>query len=183
MSAAPHNPMTIDAFREYAAEHGRCELIEGEVHPLSPAGYEHGRLTSRLHHHITSHVYANDLGEVFAAETGFRATDGRQTVRAPDIAFIQTTRLPATPPEAFGEVMPDLVVETVSPTDTATAVGQKATWWLDQGVRLVWILDPANRDLTARRPDGTARVHREADEVSGDDVLPGFTLKLSELFK
>lgn len=184
MSSLPDQPvmLSIDELEAYTSKFGRCEMIEGEVFQLSPSSSYHGIITGRLHSVVGYFVMQNELGEVLAAEAGFRETN-RQTVRAPDIAFIQTDRVP-TNPTGFSETMPDLVVETVSPNDTVSRVASKTAWWLRQpGVRLVWIVDPENQQVTAHQPDGNARVFRLDDRLDGGDVLPGFSLALTKLFK
>lgn len=176
--------MTVDDFAEYAAKHGRCELIRGEVRDMSPTGSRHGIITARLHYHICRHVYENDLGEVLAAETGFRLDDnGKPTVRAPDIAFVAKARAAAMQTSAFAPIAPDLAVETISPNDSASEVNEKTQWWLDQGVQLVWVVDPENDCVTVHHPDRRARCLRVDETLEGDGVLPGFTLELSELFR
>lgn len=138
-------------------------------------------ITARLHGYIFRYLIDHPLGELFAAETGFREPN-QQTVRAPDIAFIATDRLPSNT-TGYSETMPDLVVETMSPNDTVSQTAKKTAWWLSQeGVRLVWIVDPESRQVTAHHPDGTARVVREPGVLDGGEVLPGFSLNLETLF-
>ena len=184
MSSLPKTPvmLTVDELEAYTSRHGRCELIEGAVIHLSPSSAGHGMYTGRLHIHLGHFVSENNLGEVFAAETGFREGQ-KQTVRAPDIAFIQTARLPDNP-TGFSETMPDLLVEVVSPNDRMSEVSAKTAWWLKQpGVRLVWEVEPESRQVTAYRPDGTARVYGESDSLNGGDVVRGFSLELKRLFR
>lgn len=176
--------MTEEEFAAYAARHGRCELIEGRVRKLSPTGSNHGRFTARLHLFIHRYVFDHDLGEVLAAETGFRLDDnGQPTVRAPDVAFVSKARAAELDTPKFARIAPDLVVETLSPDDRAGEVAEKIAWWLRHGVRLVWVLDPEHRRLTAYLPDASARVHEAVDTLEGRDVLPGFQLPLDQLFR
>lgn len=180
-TAAQH--MTIAEFAAHAARHGRCELIRGELHEMSPTGGRHGQITSKLHVLIGRFVYDRRLGNVYAAETGFRLGDaGRPTVRAPDIAYICASRAAAADTESFITIAPDLAVETLSPDDRANDVEAKVQWWLDHGTRLVWVVDPANRTLTAHEPTGRSRRLREHETLDAGDVLPGFTLELTKLF-
>lgn len=101
----------------------------------------------------------------------------------PDVSFVSAARLP--PPElrtSYFEGAPDLAVEVVSPGDTATEVIEKVHEYLAAGTRLVWVADPKPRTVTAYRPDGSAYVYREADTLSGEEVLPGFTVLVRQLF-
>jgi len=182
MSSLPDQPVTlsVDELEAYTDQHGRCELIKGEVFHLSPSSSRHGQITAKLHGYLFLYLNENPIGELYAAETGFREP-GQQTVRAPDIALIQTDRLP-TNPTGFSEVMPDLAVETISPNETVSETAKKTTWWLKQGVRLVWNVDPETKQVTAHHPDGQARVYAEDQTLDAGDVLPGFTLELTKLF-
>lgn len=87
------------------------ELVKGELRMMTPAGFEHGRVASRVNFLIAQHVLASDLGAVLAAETGFILARSPDTVRAPDVAFVRRDRIPpADEQHKFAELGPDLVV-------------------------------------------------------------------------
>src|ERR687884_1413183 len=133
----------------------RYELVEGELRRMAPTGYDHGRCTGNLHTDLASYVRKKDLGDVLAAETGFvigRKPDGRVTVRAADIAFVAKGRIPADADTSkYLELAPDLVVETLSPSDTALEVEEKVALWLAAGLRVVITMNPTLRSITAHR--------------------------------
>lgn len=175
--------VSLDQFAEYAATHGPCELIDGEIRDLTPAGYRHGKIVGRLHHFLSQHVYAEDLGEVLGAETGFLLDRRGPTVRAADVAFVAKDRLPEEEPVRFGEFAPDLCVEVLSPDDRASGVRDKIERWLAFGVKVVWEVDPETRTVTSHQPDGTAHTYHQADTLSAAGILPGFELPLNRLFQ
>jgi Uma2 family endonuclease len=80
-------------------------------------------------------------------------------------------------------VAPDLAVEVVSPSDRDARVTQNAITYLDAGTRLVWVVEPDSQTVTVYTPDLTARILRAEDTLDGGDVLPGFTLKVAEIFE
>jgi Uma2 family endonuclease len=178
--------MTEDELLRMPDDGNRYELIEGELRQMPPTGYEHGRSTGNLHSLIAYHVRLNKLGDVLAAETGFvvaRTADGRPTVIAPDIAFVAKGRIPpGTNTFKFLELAPDLIVETLSPSDRTVDVEEKIALWLRAGVRLALVIDPAERSVTLYNANNETTAL--TDEVLLDlaDVIPGFHCKVSDIF-
>lgn len=175
--------MTADQLAELPDDGWRHELIEGELRIMAPAGFTHGRVTFRISLLVGNHVDRGSLGVCTAAETGFVVGRDPDTVRAPDLAFTRSERVPERPSQGFSEVVPDLVVEVVSPSDRASAVTKKALFWLEAGVRLVWVIDPEARVVTVHRGGDLVTLLRGDDAIlSGEDVLPGFATRLDEIF-
>src|SRR5262249_270424 len=94
------------------------------------------------------------------------------------------TRVPAAHARAEGHctVVPDLVVEVVSPNDLADEVNAKLIEWLDAGAQLVWIVYPLQQTVHAHWADGTVGRFRGADTLTGDPVLPDFRVPVADLF-
>ena len=143
--------------------------------------YQHGQVAAELLVAIANHVTANRLGRVFAAETGFTLARNPDTVRAPDVAFISTARLPDPAPRGFAELAPDLAVEVLSPDDRPGEVLTKVGNWLTAGARLVWVVDPVRVLARVYRADGSESILGETDALRGEDVLPGFEYPLSAI--
>lgn len=159
------------------------ELIDGRLYPMAPTGDAHGVRTMSLSAYISIHVLNNDLGRCYAAETGFLVAQNPDTVLAPDFAFVKKNRLPPALSEKFVPLAPDLVLETRSPSDHPKAVAAKVARWQSFGVRMILELDPSPRILTVFRPDAEPLALTSDDVLDGDDVLPGFTLPLSQVFR
>ena len=164
---------------------GRNELVEGELVPMSPANIEHGRITYRVGFLIGQYVYREKLGDMYAAETGFILQRDPDTVRAPDVAFMAHERLHAIEKQTsgFGEIIPDLVVEVVSPHDTASEIQMKVKDYLEAGVQLIWVVDPQTEMVTEYKPSGRMQLLNLQDELNGGGVLPGFTLSVAHIFQ
>ena len=162
----------------------RCELVNGELRTMSPAGYEHGTLTHRLQLWIGNHVYSKRLGDVFTAETGFIIRRNPDTVRAPDTGFVSNERLQqyGRPKRGYYPCAPDLVVEVLSPDNRQDEIDEKIEDWFAGGARLVWIVNPRRKTVTVYRSLQEIRILTENASLDGDTVLPGFACPLSEVF-
>jgi len=158
------------------------ELIEGELVEMAPVGGEHSDVTEALTAEVTVFAKRRGLGKGLA-EPGFIVSRTPDTVLAPDFAFIPAERVPKPMPKAYLSVVPDLVLETRSPGDTKREVAAKVQRWLDFGVRIAWVLDPASRTLAVHHAGGQVELLKESDTLTGGDVLPGFTFELAELFE
>ncbi len=158
------------------------ELVRGELRTMPPTGHEHGWLTSRIDRRLGTHVDERTLGDVVAGDVGFRLPTEPETVRAPDAAFIARARIEnAGRSQKFFEGAPDLAVEVVSPGDTSTEVHEKALDWLAAGTRLVLVVHPRPRTITAYRSATDIRILGEADTLDASDVVDGWTVRVGEL--
>jgi len=162
---------------------GRCELIDGEVIQMAPAGAQHGGITGQLFGLIWSFVSAHKLRRVFAAETGFIIKRNPDTVRAPDIAFVRSDRLNAPPAAGFFEGPPDLAIEVCSPTDRWSDVLAKIDQWLSAGVTSVWVVDPPSKSVEVYRRDAQPLRYHAGQQLAEEPALPGFVLNVDEVFR
>ena len=161
----------------------RCELVQGELRIMSPGGWKHGDVIGAAHADIGAYIRKNQLGKVFGAETGFLIARDPDTVRAPDFAFIAKANLPATDPtEAYWPGAPDFAIEVLSPNDTTKEVDEKIQAWLAAGVTLLWVIDPELKSITAYRSMTDVTVHTAGDVIDSIELLPGFSLKVSQIF-
>ncbi len=150
---------------------------------MSPAGHEHGRIAMRLGRFLAAHVDENDLGAVYAAETGFILGRDPDTVRAPDVAFVRKGRLETANPGGFFPGPPDLAVEVLSPGDSASDVLDKVNDWLNAGTNEVWIVDMKRRSITVSSRQQPVRAFHENADLTCEKLLPGFRLSLASVFR
>jgi Uma2 family endonuclease len=161
----------------------RLELVKGALRELTPAGWEHGRVCARIARLLDAHASGGRYGIVLGAETGCVLEAGDEpTVRAADAAFIRLDRIGEGVPAGYAQIVPDLVVEVTSPSDTYAMVAEKVNDWLLAGAQMVWVVDPSNRQVSVHRPGKPVQVLGEEDVLSGEDVLPDFVCRVSELF-
>lgn len=164
----------------------RRELVNGEIIEMVPAGGIHGQVTSRICRRLQEHVEGQGGGEVLVGDVGFvlNLSNDPERVRAPDVAFVSSQRLPeGRLPEGFLRGAPDLAVEVLSPSDNPLDVQQKVRDYLEAGAQLVWLIAPQAKTVTVYRADGSARLLREQEQLEGENVLPGLTIALAEVFR
>ena len=158
------------------------ELIRGELFPIMPAVTLHGIVTHRLSRLIGNFVDKNELGEVTAAEIGFRLKN-QSTVGA-DVGFISNENLEKFGiPDSFFPTAPDLAVEVISPSNTSEEISTKVEDYLSSGSKLVWIVYPKRKVVVVYRQNNTVSFLHENDDLEGEEVLPEFRLSLSKIFK
>src|SRR5918993_2103164 len=172
--------VTVEEFAEMPLQ-GVWELVDGAPIELTPAAGKSSRIGSRLYARLADHVEPTEFGWAFPAETGFVLFADRTTVRSPDAAVVRRDRL-AEPPDTFVPLAPDLAVEVLSPSDRMAAALAKIAMYLDAGVQLVWLINPAFQTVTVFRPDATPAKLTMGDTLDGDDVLPDFTVPVAEIF-
>jgi Uma2 family endonuclease len=160
----------------------QAELVRGQLIVREPSGYRHGVVAFAVAARIGEFVRANNLGVVVAAETGFKLSSNPDTVRGADAAFISRYHAPDPPPSGYLALAPDLVVEVVSPADRAGEVQAKVSDWLTAGARLVWVIDPGRKRAIVYRDDGSVDLLANHDGLSGEDVLPGFSCSLEDVW-
>ncbi len=162
----------------------RYELLGGELRKMAPAGQKHGRMIINITTPLDQYVRANQLGAVYAAETGFQLTRNPDTVRAPDVAFVSSERL-----AKLGEVegywpgAPDLAVEVISPSDSYADVEDKVFDWLTAGARLVIVVNPRKRAVTLYKSLSEISVLTDGDTIDANDVVPGWKLPVRNVFE
>lgn len=176
-------PTTADDLLRMPDDGFRYELVRGELRKMSPAGHKHGRFSANVTSSLGPHVRTNNLGAVFAAETGFWISSDPDTVRAPDVAFVSKKRLDEVGDvEGYWPGAPDLVVEVISPSDTYTEVEEKVLEWLDAGARMVVVVNPRKRAVTVYRSLTDIVVLTESETLDGGDVVPGWLMAVRDIF-
>lgn len=178
----PRSGMTLQDF--IAASNTKFELINGERRPKLPSAALHDETLKRLHRVLRSWAEAGNRGKAFS-ETTFVLPDVLDAnwiagSRIPDLMFILS---PSTVQSDLLTEPPDLVVEIVSPEDKATELDEKIDLYLADGVNLVWIVYPERHKVMVYTPDTDhPQILRVEDDLKGGELMPGFSLPLSELF-
>jgi Uma2 family endonuclease len=172
--------MTAEEFANIEDDSHRHELIKGELLTMPLPKYEQGRVTMNLAVLLAQHIRANNLG-IVCAEAGYRLESDPDTVLGPDISFVAHGRT-AVPPESYYPGPPDLAVEVLSPGDRRGRTERKLRLWLQTGTRSVWLVNPRKRTVEIISSIGERRLLHDTDELV-DDTVPGFCIRVSEIFE
>ena len=175
--------LTADDLLRLYSEGVRGELIRGELCQTMPAGHEHGKIVVNLTILLGTYVKSQKLGELTASDAGVWLERDPDTVREPDIAYFSAEKMPpGVRVTGYAEVVPDLVVEVASPSDSLREINDKALMWLSYGVSLVWAVNPDTRSVDVYRTGQVTSTLLESDTLDGLNALPGFTCAVSDVF-
>jgi Uma2 family endonuclease len=172
----PEDLLAIRSDREF-------ELVDGHF-VEKVMGAEASCIALRIMAMVSQFVYGRALGLTFAPDCGYQIfADDPDRVRKPDGSFIRRGRLPNDqPPKGHIRIAPDLVLEVVSPNDTAEEIQQRIDDFLRAGVPLLWLVYPGTHQVVVYRQDGTVARLTAADELGGEQVLPGFACRVQAIF-
>ena len=161
------------------------ELVDGNLEEKE-VSYLSSLIGTEVSFQLNLFLHQHPLGTVTGSDASFQCFDEDDPlkVRRPDVAFIARGRLPAGElARGHVTVAPDLVVEVVSPNDYVYELNKKVQEYLRAGVRLVWVIDPENRTLLVYRANRTLAEFKPEDELTGEDVIPGFRCYVRDFFK
>jgi Uma2 family endonuclease len=172
--------LTADDLATLPDDGWRYELIRGELERMAPDNLDHGQYGDNVQFPLSRFVRERNLGRVMG-NVGFTLESDPDTVLGPDVSFVRGDRLPSRGGRAFPTMAPDLAVEVLSPSNTASEIARKLAIYRAAGVDLVWVLDPESRSVSIYTPTGAALL-TEGDTLDGGDVLPGFAIPVADLF-
>lgn len=172
--------MTADQFMHLDDDSHRHQLIKGELLTMPLPKRVHGRVAANLTMFLLQHAKANRLGDVYT-ESGFKVESDPDTVLGPDVSFVSRERADRED-DGFYDGPPDLAIEVLSPGDRRGYVERKLALWLETGTRSVWLVNPRRRTVEIISSLEDRRTLHETDELI-DDTVPGFRVKVSEIFE
>lgn len=175
--------MTVDDLEALPDDGHVWELIDGELQRREPMGGRHADLGAGVLARIWWFLREHPLGRALNAEAIYLLQRDPQLAVKPDVSFVREDRLPAG--DLYDkplELVPDLVVEVVSPNDRAGNVERQIQRYLRFGVPLLWVFWPRRRAIAVYADGRLVRELGEGDELDGGDVLPGFHVPVAELF-
>ena len=169
---------------ELTSEGGAFEFVDGA--PLEKnMGAESDAIAATLVSKLISHTRPGKIGRVFGSQTGYRCFPHEpKRVRKPDVSFVLTARLPdGKIPKGDFRIRPDLAVEVTSPNDLCDDMDMKMADYRSAGIPLIWVISPVTKTAQVWHADGTGRMIEPDGTLSGEDVVPGFTCPVADLFE
>jgi Uma2 family endonuclease len=158
------------------------ELERGKVVEVSRPGERHGVVCGDVVWILGGYVRQCGTGYVVGNDTGVIWEQDPDTVRGPDVFYYGKSRPFGELHPKYTEKTPQLVVEVLSPNDRMNKVMRRITKFLDWDVPLVWLIDPEDLTVSVYRQDRRPEVLEGEQELTGDDVLPGFRCRIADFF-
>jgi Uma2 family endonuclease len=180
----------IEALPEYAD--AVFELLNGRLHRLEarheghmpPASYLHSWVAAAVLRLLILFAEGGQLGRVYGDGTGYDLPNGDTLI--PDVSFVSSARQQPVSERGLQTISPDLVVEVVSPSNADADMAERVDSYLSAGVRLVWVIYPKRRAVSAYHVQADGTIHYAAlsadDRLDRQDVLAGFSAPVAELF-
>jgi Uma2 family endonuclease len=174
--------LTDDQFYQLCRENPDVKLernAKGEIIIMPPTGGETGKRNAEFTADFVIWNRKYQLGEVFDSSTCFKLPNGAN--RSPDVAWIKKDRWDALTPEQqkkFPPIAPDFVLELMSPSDDLKDTQAKMQEYIDNQVKLGWLINPQTRQVEIYRQNQPVEILNSPTELSGEDILPGFILDL-----
>jgi Uma2 family endonuclease len=186
LNLSPILKLTDEQFEKLAAVNQdlRLELTANkELILMPPTGGETGNRNFEIYIDLGNWNRQTRLGKAFDSSTGFRLPNG--ATRSPDVSWISLERWEALTQEQrkkFIPLCPDFAVELVSETDDLEEIQKKMQEYLDNGLRLGWLINPKTRTIEIYRPNQAVEILQSSTRITGEDVLPGFILDLQPIW-
>ncbi len=178
--------LTGDQLLEFASLNGdlRLELTaKGELIVMPPTGTETGGGSAEITIQLGVWAKQDGTGRTFDSSTGFTLPNG--AIRSPNASWVLRSRIEALTAEQYRKyapLCPDFVIELRSPSDSLRVTQEKMREYLENGARLGWLVDPEHKRIYVYCSDTPVRELENPETVSGEPVLPGFTLDLREVW-
>lgn len=179
MTTATKHTLTLEQFLARPETKPYSEYIDGEVVRKATPNRKHSTVQRYMLVVLGQFLTATGLGEVYPELCCIFRVSGRRRALVPDLTYVARERITD---DQFQEGPPDFVIEILSPGDRPGRVADKVRFYLDHGVRLVWVIDTRVREVSVFVPSQDTDTRRPGDVLDGGDVLPGLSVPVDELF-
>jgi Uma2 family endonuclease len=176
--------LTAEEYAQMPDDGTPNELVRGRIVPMTVPTPLHGMICTTIAHILYTYAEEHGLGRVASNDSGVITERDPDTVRGPDVSFYSYTRLPKGPvPPGYLSVVPDIVFEVRSPSDRWRDIHAKAFEYLDAGVQLVCVVEPAQKTVHVYSAEQPIRTVTAEEELSIPEVLGNFRIKVQRFFE
>ena len=179
-SMKPKGTATVEDLLNMPEDGMKHELVNGEL-VVTPTGWKHSKIAIKISHILATFLEGHPIGMLAGPDLGVWLSNGN--LRSPDITFVRNEKLPKEEDQyKFAEFIPDLAVEVLSPSDWPQCVEEKIREFLENGVPIVWLVDPKQITVTEYRSLSETQQYSGDDMISAEPVFPGFSCPVSRFF-
>jgi len=176
----PKGTATLEDLLNMPEDGLKHELVNGEI-VVSPGGWKHSEIAIKISHILATFLEGHPIGKIGGSDLGVWLSNGN--LRSPDVTFVCNEKLPKEEDQyKFAEFVPDLAVEVLSPSDRPGFVSEKIREFLENGVPIVWLVDPAQKTVTEYRSLSEIKQYSGDGVISAEPVLPGFSSSIARFF-
>lgn len=174
-------PLRLEDLEFLPADSYRYELWEGRLVRRKASKPRHGIVAGRIVTHLGAYLLQHHIGDIHVADAGFRAGPG-ESLYCPDAAYVSNERMALASLDEFVPFAPDIAVEVRSPDNTHRQLERKARHYVAHGAQYVWVFYPRTKSVRVHRPDVATETLHADDHLLAEDLLPGFTVRVGDLF-
>lgn len=160
-----------------------CELVNGRVEPMTLTEFGHGRLAARIGARLEAWTEKTGRGQTAVGDVAIYTRRDPDSVRGADVVYISHERYARRSALTWLDITPELVVEVFSSDGRWSELSRKAQEYLAAGALRVWLVHPRKKEITIHRADGQPETLGVGDTLRDDEILPGFSLPLSDVFQ
>lgn len=160
-----------------------CELVDGRVVPMTLAEFGHGNLALEIGARLRAWAKETGRGLTAVGDVAMYTRRDPDSVRGADVVYISHERYARRSALTWLDVSPELVVEVFSSDGRWSELSRKAHEYLAAGALRVWLVHPRKREVTVHRAGAQPETLGIGDTLRDEEILPGFSLPLSDLFQ
>ena len=175
--------LTVEDLKHFQQQHPnyRLELVDGAIIVMSPSGFESDEIAAAVIAQLWAWVHPRRLGRVAASSAGYILPNDTSDTRAPDASFIKADRMRRTT-EDFATLVPDLIFEVRSKTDSLDTLRDKITQFLDLGTTVGALVDYRTQTIEVHRQQGDPVILQNGDRFTVPELLPGWEMEVSSIW-